>query len=86
MCGISVYLNYLFTNNITPPFLPLSLSFLSLFSTSLFIFTVEAGDLLGVTYSGWLEEDNKVGKIFDSNAEKGTVFKMTVGAGKVIKV
>ena len=42
--------------------------------------------MLGVTYSGWVEEDGKVGRIFDSNAEKGVVFKMTVGAGKVIKV
>jgi FKBP-type peptidyl-prolyl cis-trans isomerase len=42
--------------------------------------------MIGVTYSGWVEEDGKIGKIFDSNAERGVLFKMNVGAGKVIKV
>lgn len=42
--------------------------------------TAKPGDVLLVHYEGRLED----GKVFDSSYERGTPFKFTLGAGKVI--
>jgi len=48
---------------------------------------IDNGDSVLIKYTGWLEADSKLGNVFDSNAgEKGKPFRMTLGAGKVIKV
>lgn len=38
-----------------------------------------------VHYTGWLEEDGKTGRKFDSSVDRGEPFTITVGVGQVIK-
>ncbi|EGC31245.1 hypothetical protein DICPUDRAFT_13138, partial [Dictyostelium purpureum] len=40
---------------------------------------------VSIKYSGWLENNNKVGSSFDSNISSGTQFRFEVGVGRVIK-
>ncbi|XP_026100132.1 FK506-binding protein 15-like isoform X2 [Carassius auratus] len=46
---------------------------------------VENGDSLEVAYSGWLLQNNSIGKMFDSNLNKDKLLRLKLGAGKVIK-
>jgi peptidylprolyl isomerase len=43
------------------------------------------GQVCEVHYTGWLWEDGKKGKKFDSSVDRGQPFKFPVGAGRVIK-
>ncbi|MBA3752435.1 FKBP-type peptidyl-prolyl cis-trans isomerase [Candidatus Dependentiae bacterium] len=45
----------------------------------------QRGDTAVVHYVGWLDEDGKPGKQFDSSVERGVPFSFIVGAGQVIK-
>ncbi len=38
-----------------------------------------------VHYTGWLNQDGKKGKKFDSSVDRGTPFSFPLGAGRVIK-
>jgi FKBP-type peptidyl-prolyl cis-trans isomerase len=44
-----------------------------------------SGDTAGVKYRGWIETNGKPGDVFDSNMDNSKTFRVTVGAGKVIK-
>lgn len=46
---------------------------------------LKAGQRVKVHYTGWLDEQGKAGKKFDSSVDRGTPFTFTVGAGQVIK-
>ena len=50
-----------------------------------FLQDIVTGDTAGIKYSGWLEQNNTIGKLFDSNVSKDRVLKITVGEGKEIK-
>ncbi len=43
------------------------------------------GQVVTVHYTGWLEEDGKPGKKFDSSVDRGQKFNFTLGVGQVIK-
>lgn len=43
------------------------------------------GDTVLVHYTGWLEENGKEGRKFDSSLDREQPFKFNVGAGEVIK-
>jgi FKBP-type peptidyl-prolyl cis-trans isomerase len=43
------------------------------------------GSHVTVHYTGWLEEDGKKGKKFDSSVDRGKPFTFTIGKGYVIK-
>ena len=43
------------------------------------------GQNVSVHYTGWLNEDGKKGKKFDSSVDRGTPFGFPLGAGRVIK-
>jgi peptidylprolyl isomerase len=45
----------------------------------------EGGQTCVVHYTGWLWEDGKKGKKFDSSVDRGEPFKFPVGKGRVIK-
>ena len=45
----------------------------------------KAGQNVSVHYTGWLNEDGKKGKKFDSSVDRGTPFGFPLGAGRVIK-
>lgn len=44
-----------------------------------------SGSTAVVHYTGWLEEDGKEGRKFDSSVDRGQPFKFQVGIGQVIK-
>ena len=44
----------------------------------------KAGQKVSVHYTGWLDENGKPGKKFDSSRDRGTPFSFTLGAGQVI--
>ncbi|WP_375408634.1 FKBP-type peptidyl-prolyl cis-trans isomerase [uncultured Methylobacterium sp.] len=44
----------------------------------------KAGQKVDVHYTGWLDENGKPGKKFDSSRDRGTPFSFTLGAGQVI--
>lgn len=44
-----------------------------------------AGQSVMVHYTGWLEENGKPGKKFDSSIDRGQPFQFTIGVGQVIK-
>lgn len=46
---------------------------------------VKDGDHVVIHYTGWLEEDGKPGKKFDSSVDRGTPFETPIGVGYVIK-
>ena len=46
---------------------------------------VKAGQTAVVHYTGWLEENGKQGRKFDSSLDKGQPFSFRVGGGQVIK-
>lgn len=43
------------------------------------------GKSVEVHYTGWLYEDGKKGKKFDSSVDRGTPFKFNLGSGQVIR-
>ncbi len=43
------------------------------------------GNLVFVHYTGWLDENGKKGKKFDSSLDRGKQFPFPLGAGRVIK-
>jgi peptidylprolyl isomerase len=45
----------------------------------------EAGQSCSVHYTGWLWENGKKGKKFDSSVDRGTPFQFPLGQGMVIK-
>ena len=44
-----------------------------------------AGKKVSVHYTGWLDENGKKGKKFDSSLDRGDPFKFPLGAGHVIR-
>lgn len=44
-----------------------------------------AGKTVDVHYTGWLDEQGKKGKKFDSSVDRGAPFSFPLGAGRVIK-
>ncbi|XP_069789785.1 FK506-binding protein 15 isoform X3 [Narcine bancroftii] len=47
--------------------------------------TVETGDCLEVSYTGWLYQNNTFGQMFDTNVNKDKLLRLKLGSGKVIK-
>jgi FKBP-type peptidyl-prolyl cis-trans isomerase FkpA len=47
--------------------------------------TAQAGQVVTVHYTGWLDDDGKPGAKFDSSVDRGTPFQFPLGAGHVIK-
>jgi len=45
----------------------------------------EAGKLISVHYTGWLDDNGEKGKKFDSSLDRGQPIKFMVGRGQVIK-
>jgi len=45
----------------------------------------QKGQQVTVHYTGWLEENGKLGKKFDSSVDRGQPFTFTIGVGQVIK-
>ena len=45
----------------------------------------EPGNTIIVHYTGWLDENGKKGKKFDSSVDRGTPFTFALGQGRVIK-
>lgn len=45
----------------------------------------EAGKMVVVHYTGWLDENGSRGKKFDSSVDRGSPFNFPLGAGMVIK-
>ena len=43
------------------------------------------GNKVSVHYTGWLDENGKKGKKFDSSVDRGRPFSFPLGAGRVIK-
>nr|XP_020762279.1 FK506-binding protein 15 isoform X2 [Odocoileus virginianus texanus] len=46
---------------------------------------VEAGDSLEVAYTSWLFQNQALGQVFDSTANKDKLLRLKLGSGKVIK-
>ncbi|XP_077418593.1 FK506-binding protein 15 isoform X2 [Vanacampus margaritifer] len=46
---------------------------------------VQHGDSLEVAYRGWILQNHTIGQMFDSNQNKDTLFRLKIGAGKVIQ-
>ncbi|KFR15840.1 FK506-binding protein 15, partial [Opisthocomus hoazin] len=46
---------------------------------------VEGGDSLEIAYTGWLFQNNGLGRVFDSNLNKDKLLRLKLGSGKVIK-
>lgn len=44
----------------------------------------QKGQLVTVHYTGWLEENGKQGKKFDSSVDRGKMFSFNIGTGQVI--
>ncbi|MDP8223833.1 MAG: FKBP-type peptidyl-prolyl cis-trans isomerase [Candidatus Lernaella stagnicola] len=44
-----------------------------------------SGKTVTVHYTGWLQQDGKKGKKFDSSVDRGKPFSFPLGAGRVIK-
>ena len=47
--------------------------------------TPKPGQICVMHYTGWLYEDGKKGKKFDSSVDRGRPFTFPIGAGRVIK-
>jgi len=47
--------------------------------------TPKKGQTVVVHYTGWLSEDGKPGKKFDSSVDRGEPLKLPIGVGRVIK-
>ncbi len=47
--------------------------------------TPKAGQKVTVHYAGWLDDNGKLGKKFDSSVDRGQKFTFTIGVGQVIK-
>ncbi|XP_066436188.1 FK506-binding protein 15 isoform X1 [Eleutherodactylus coqui] len=45
----------------------------------------DVGDLMEVSYTGWLLQNHGVGQMFDSNVQKDKLLRLKLGSGKVIK-
>ncbi|KAF1853543.1 hypothetical protein Lal_00046505 [Lupinus albus] len=45
----------------------------------------KAGQQVTVQYTGWLDENGKKGKKFDSSRDRNQPFSFTIGAGQVIQ-
>lgn len=45
----------------------------------------QRGQQVTVHYTGWLDENGKPGKKFDSSVDRGEPFKFTIGIGQVIE-
>jgi peptidylprolyl isomerase len=43
------------------------------------------GQTVTVHYTGWLDDNGKPGKKFDSSVDRGQKFRFTIGVGQVIK-
>ncbi|CAH6790441.1 FK506-binding protein 15 isoform X2 [Phodopus roborovskii] len=46
---------------------------------------VDTGDSLEVTYTGWLLQNQMLGQVFDSTANKDKPLRLKLGSGKVVK-
>ncbi|XP_077778490.1 FK506-binding protein 15-like isoform X2 [Podarcis muralis] len=46
---------------------------------------VATGDVLEITFTGWLFQNGSLGQIFDSNVNKEKLLRLKLGSGKVIK-
>jgi len=47
--------------------------------------TPQSTETVTVHYAGWLEENGKQGRKFDSSVDRGKKFKFKIGVGKVIR-
>ncbi|KAG9472543.1 hypothetical protein GDO78_018830 [Eleutherodactylus coqui] len=45
----------------------------------------DVGDLMEVSYTGWLLQNHGVGQMFDSNVQRDKLLRLKLGSGKVIK-
>ncbi|CAI5794227.1 FK506-binding protein 15-like isoform X2 [Podarcis lilfordi] len=46
---------------------------------------VATGDVLEITFTGWLFQNGSLGQVFDSNINKEKLLRLKLGSGKVIK-